>query len=495
MPPTSTTTCGRSWRDLRGGLPEQVIEIIAQFTGCTLAEADEARRALGDVDGMAHTKLWFFPRATGRGYPRRLVEEVWKVLEAFASFGFSAHAAAFALPTYQSSWLKAHYPAHFLAGVLTHDPGMYPKRLILDDARQLGITVLGLDVNASEKTYVVERCVRRGAAGDAHFVRSSGTPRRGPDGRGYGAGAVGGEGHQRGGGGPWWRPGLPLAHRLLAPRPRVPAGRGAAGARGRVRRRLRHRLTAGVRRRGKVTRRDLLLQVADLDRHVRSTGLRGRGRAAPRPGPLPPAATRPTTRWPATAATRWSARPPGEAQGGPPRTPARTARGPDRPREGVWGRPPAQSRATRPRPGHLRAAGPRPRRHPGRGGQRAAGDERLRAGPCRAGDPRPRREPARRGLLLGFPRRDRRDPGGRPAHPAQPLRVLVAGVKVATQTPPIRSGRRVVFLTLDDGTGPATRPSSRTSRGPTPPRCSTPGCSWSGGAAPHRTARHCATGC
>ncbi len=80
------------------------------------------------------------------------------MIEAFASFGFcKAHAAAFALPTYQSAWLKAHWPAHFLAGVLTHDPGMYPKRLILEDARQCGIAILGLDVNASEKTYVVER--------------------------------------------------------------------------------------------------------------------------------------------------------------------------------------------------------------------------------------------------------------------------------------------------------------------------------------------------
>ena len=80
------------------------------------------------------------------------------MIEAFASFGFcKAHAAAFALPTYQSAWLKAHYPAHFISGVLTHDPGMYPKRLILDDARQLGIAVLGLDVNASEAAYVVEK--------------------------------------------------------------------------------------------------------------------------------------------------------------------------------------------------------------------------------------------------------------------------------------------------------------------------------------------------
>ena len=137
---------------------EQVIEMIAQFSGCTYAEGDEWRRALGDKDGMAETKTWFFPRALGRGYSLPVVEQIWKVIEAFASFGFcKAHAAAFALPTYQSAWLKAHYPAHFISGVLTHDPGMYPKRLILDDARQLGIAVLGLDVNASEAAYVVER--------------------------------------------------------------------------------------------------------------------------------------------------------------------------------------------------------------------------------------------------------------------------------------------------------------------------------------------------
>ena len=80
------------------------------------------------------------------------------MLKAFASFGFcKAHAAAFALPTYQSAWLKTHHPAAFLAGVLTHDPGMYPKRLILDDARTLGIAVLGLDVNVSTGAYTVER--------------------------------------------------------------------------------------------------------------------------------------------------------------------------------------------------------------------------------------------------------------------------------------------------------------------------------------------------
>src|SRR3954451_12756081 len=137
---------------------EQVLEIIAVLTGCTLAAADEARRALGDPDRQAEGQTWFIPTALRRGYDLDTVERAWAVLKAFASFGFcKAHAAAFALPTYQSAWLKAHHTAAFLAGVLTHDPGMYPKRLILDDARRFGIAVLPLDVNESGDTYRIEK--------------------------------------------------------------------------------------------------------------------------------------------------------------------------------------------------------------------------------------------------------------------------------------------------------------------------------------------------
>ena len=137
---------------------EQIIQIVSVITGCTLAQGDEARRALGDPQGQADMKRWFVPTALGRGYSSAVVQRIWAVLESFASFGFcKAHAAAFALPTYQSAWLKRHYPAHFLAGVLTHDPGMYPKRLILEEARRLGVTILPLDINSSEGTYRVER--------------------------------------------------------------------------------------------------------------------------------------------------------------------------------------------------------------------------------------------------------------------------------------------------------------------------------------------------
>ncbi len=181
---------------------EQVLLIVAETTGVTLAEADEVRRAMGSPQGQAQVLAWWRPAALARGYSADVADRIWEVLKAFASFGFcKAHAAAFALPTYQSAWLKTHHPAAFLAGVLTHDPGMYPKRLILDDARSLGITVLGLDVNASCGEYVVERLADdlddagdladrggrggRGAAGERRGPRAPENPDL-PDGSAYG---------------------------------------------------------------------------------------------------------------------------------------------------------------------------------------------------------------------------------------------------------------------------------------------------------------------
>lgn len=137
---------------------EQVMQILAVMTGCSLAQADEHRRSLGAVDTQFEVREFFYRQALQRGYELAVVDQVWQALKAFGSFGFcKAHAAAFALPTYQSAWLKAHYPAAFLAGVLTHDPGMYPKRLILADARNLGTEILPLDVNFSKAHYQIEK--------------------------------------------------------------------------------------------------------------------------------------------------------------------------------------------------------------------------------------------------------------------------------------------------------------------------------------------------
>ena len=100
---------------------------------------------------------FFREKAAERGYSKLVINEVWSILESFGSFGFcKAHGAAFALPTYQSAWLKTHYPTEFMAGLFTHDPGMYPRRLLLAEARRLGVRVLPIDVNKSTREYRVE---------------------------------------------------------------------------------------------------------------------------------------------------------------------------------------------------------------------------------------------------------------------------------------------------------------------------------------------------
>ncbi|MFV2173413.1 DNA polymerase III subunit alpha [Actinomadura sp. LOL_016] len=145
---------------------EQVLRVVDVMTGCGLSTAEAARRALGDAEGQAVIGAWFRDRALARGYDEAAVERVWRTLTAFGAFGFcKAHAASFALPTYQSAWLKRHHTAAFYAGVLTHDPGMYPKRVILDDARHFGVPILPLDVNRSTADWHVEPVSEGGPAG------------------------------------------------------------------------------------------------------------------------------------------------------------------------------------------------------------------------------------------------------------------------------------------------------------------------------------------
>jgi error-prone DNA polymerase len=409
---------------------EQVIEMIACFAGISRAEADEKRRALGDVEGMAETKLWFFPRALSRGYPLPVVERVWEVLAAFASFGFcKAHAAAFALPTFQSAWLKAHWPAHFLAGVLTHDPGMYPKRLILDDARQCGLTVLGLDVNDSGREYLVEKrpgeekgSAIRLALAEVKGISDTEVERILAN-----------------------RPYHSLTdfwHRARVSRP-VVERLVLTGAFDRL-----YGITADPVP-GSTTRRDLLLQVMELDRYARSLDRATRGRGLGSGRRTTPARSEPVSR----AAARNSTDP-------LDREAAPTTERHALADAGVWARASAQSRATPP-PGAIESVqltldlGDRPGEGP-RDGEVSGlpemnAEERMRAELEILGlDVSSHVVDRYREFLdeLGVTRscdllrrRSKAD-------------LLVAGVKVATQTPPVRSGRRVIFVTLDDATGP-----------------------------------------
>jgi error-prone DNA polymerase len=136
---------------------EQIIHILHIMTGCGRDEADRVRRGLSDPESQGRIKVWFAQHAEAKGYDAETIRRTWEIVEAFGSYGFcKAHAVAFAVPTYQSAWLKAHHPAAFYAGLLTHDPGMYPKRLLLADARRRGVPILPLDVNRSGAAHRIE---------------------------------------------------------------------------------------------------------------------------------------------------------------------------------------------------------------------------------------------------------------------------------------------------------------------------------------------------
>jgi error-prone DNA polymerase len=143
---------------------EQVMGVIAALTGCDLAYADLVRRQLSDDRKVPALRGWVLARARDRGLTVDEAQRTWDQLASFASFGFcKAHAAAFAVPTYRSAFLKAHVFPEFAAGLLTHDPGMYPRRMILDECRLFGVAVLPPDVNRSVGPYTVE-VVDRGLA-------------------------------------------------------------------------------------------------------------------------------------------------------------------------------------------------------------------------------------------------------------------------------------------------------------------------------------------
>ncbi|WP_030744977.1 DNA polymerase III subunit alpha [Streptomyces sp. NRRL S-31] len=324
---------------------EQVIDIVAVLTGCGRGEADRVRRGLSDPESQGRIRVWFAQRAAARGYDAETIRRTWEIVEAFGSYGFcKAHAVAFAVPTYQSAWLKAHHPAAFYAGLLTHDPGMYPKRLLLADARRRGVPILPLDVNVSGVAHRIELVSEASGAAkvwglrlalrDVHGISET-EARRIEDGQPYASLLD------------FWeraRPGRPLAGRL--------AQVGALDAFG-------------------ANRRDLQLHLTELHR-----GARGGGG-----GQLPLAGGRKTA-----------------PAGLPDLTP----------------------------------------------------EERLSAelGVLSMDASR---------NLMDDHREFLEELGVVTARRLREVRhgetVLVAGAKAATQTPPVRSGRRVVFSTLDDGTG------------------------------------------
>jgi DNA polymerase III subunit alpha len=147
---------------------EQVMRIANVLAGFSLAEADVLRKAVGKKDAELIRKELgkFCERAMALGHPKRLVDDLAAQIETFGRYGFNkSHSVAYSVLSYQTAWLKAHYPAEFMAALLSSEIGNTDKVVqYINEARELDLEVLPPDVNESgfKFTVVGDRRIRFG---------------------------------------------------------------------------------------------------------------------------------------------------------------------------------------------------------------------------------------------------------------------------------------------------------------------------------------------
>ncbi len=147
---------------------EQVMRIANVLAGFSLAEADVLRKAVGKKDKeLIQQELGkFVARAVEAGHDRKVIEEISAQIETFGRYGFNkSHSVAYTVLSYQTAWLKAHYPAEYMAALLSSEIGNTDKVVqYINEARELGLLVLAPDVNESgfKFTVVGERRLRFG---------------------------------------------------------------------------------------------------------------------------------------------------------------------------------------------------------------------------------------------------------------------------------------------------------------------------------------------
>ncbi|HXX62193.1 MAG TPA: DNA polymerase III subunit alpha [Bacteroidota bacterium] len=138
---------------------EQVMKIASDIAGFTLAKADLMRRAMGKKDKalMSAMKKEFVDGAKALQTSPKLASEIFDLIEKFASYGFNkSHSVAYSVIAYQTAYLKAHYPAEFMAANLSSEIGNTDKIVkLIDDCRKTGIEVLPPDVNESSTDFNV----------------------------------------------------------------------------------------------------------------------------------------------------------------------------------------------------------------------------------------------------------------------------------------------------------------------------------------------------
>ncbi len=147
---------------------EDVIKVAHHVAGLTLEEADLLRRAMSGKmrshEAMQKIKDRFFESCARKKLSQYVTKELWRQIESFAGYAFSkAHSASFALLSFQVAYLKAHYPAEFMASVLNNGGGYYSAGVYINEAKRMGIRVLLPSVNTSRYEHTgFEKIIRMG---------------------------------------------------------------------------------------------------------------------------------------------------------------------------------------------------------------------------------------------------------------------------------------------------------------------------------------------
>jgi DNA polymerase-3 subunit alpha len=138
---------------------EQVMQIAQEMGGYTLGGADLLRRAMGKkkADEMAKQRELFVTGAIEKGHSEALASNIFDLMEKFAGYGFNkSHSAAYALVAYQTGWLKAHYPAEFMAATMSSDMDKTDKVVtFIDECRSMELDLLPPDVNRGRYQFSV----------------------------------------------------------------------------------------------------------------------------------------------------------------------------------------------------------------------------------------------------------------------------------------------------------------------------------------------------
>ena len=140
---------------------EQVMLLSQKLGNFSKGEADTLRKAMGKKKKALVDKMWptFLEGCEKNGHPADIVKKIWTDWEAFASYAFNkSHSTCYAFVAFQTAYLKAHYPAEFMASVLTHNKSDISKvTFFLRECKRMGLDVLGPDINESQANFAVNK--------------------------------------------------------------------------------------------------------------------------------------------------------------------------------------------------------------------------------------------------------------------------------------------------------------------------------------------------